>query len=142
MAENTTPDEHDPLVEPEKNNISAEHDAPSGDAPADESTPTGSSGRLLGGFVAIVGVLLLGVLGWNLFGVKGGENGGVAAAANPATAPVSQAALGDAQQLLADTMKRYAAMNTFQAEYTWRLTSAPSDHVHGQSNTPNGDARA
>lgn len=78
--------------------------------------PAASPGRLVGGFFAFVALLLLGVLAWNQFTNR--------RAANPAPTPT---ALADPQALLADTMTRYAAMETFQADYVWRLGSGGDD---------------
>jgi hypothetical protein len=58
-------------------------------------------------------VLLLAVMGRNLLADR-------AAGSSSGSAP-GPAALADPQALLKDTMTRYTAMETFQADYAWRL---------------------
>ncbi len=94
----------------------------SGD-PDSAPLPATSPGRLVGGFFAFVALLLLGVLGWNQLTNR--------RAANPAPAPT---ALADPQALLADAMTRYAAMETFQADYVWRLGSGGDDPTQAGKN--------
>ena len=106
-------------------------EAPEAPAPSDAPSapvPPVAPGRLLGGFFAVIALLLLGTLGWNRF---------VNGSAGSATAP-SQAALADPQALLRDTMTRYAGMKTFQADYIWRLGSGGGggDHDHDGDGTP------
>lgn len=93
-----------------------------GTAGDENAPPAASPARLLGGFVAIVAVLLLSVLGWNA--VAAGR------AAKASGAP-SREALADAPTLLSETMKRYAALDTFQADYTWRLGAGGEQHGPG-----------